>query len=323
MPSVEIVGSTLVWDLEFDHDYRRPGDHAEQSFEDFRTYGPAWPSAPPDIIGQLVKQRGLKDPPWLVKPGYDPYSPAWHAIENGDEVSALAAAATEDPRRTYRHGQTLLMRAASHGMSQLARQLLHSGADVNACDEAGQSALLIAVRGVSPSLELIRVLTERKPDQLDEAAEAALTGSTPEIAVHLLNEGGQVRNPELLQPVAGKKWIEVVRILLARGVDPNFRNRQGGTALMWAGSREVVEALIEAGSDINAKSDDGDSVLSYAAAIGQVWKVEALLKAGANPNIRGYHYSFGSTRGQPVLQCLLQLAKYPEIVELLRAAGAR
>jgi hypothetical protein len=80
--------------------------------------------------------------------------------------------------------------------------------------------------------------------------------------------------------------------------------------LMWDGNAEVVELLVSSGATRGACSS------------GETWKVAALLKAGADPNARGYHYDFGSARGKTVLGCLLQLKRYPKIVELLRAAGA-
>ena len=320
--TVEIQDGKLIWDLEADHDFRIPADHAEQSFEDFRTYGPAWTSAPADVITQLVKQTGLENPPWLGQSGYDPFSRAWHAIERGDQTRALAALASEDPRRTFRHRTTLLMHAAAHGMPKVVERLLHSGAEVNARDERGQSALLINVRSQKQTLPLIQLLIEHGADQLDEALAASLYAATNlELVEYLLDRGARIDDSAALHAVARKGWTDVIRTLLARGLDPNCHNSSGGTPLMWASNAGIVELLLAAGADPNAKAPSGDTALSFACASGETWKVAALLKAGADPNVRGYHYTW-KTRGQPVLQASMQLGRYPEIVELLRGAGA-
>jgi ankyrin repeat protein len=59
----------------------------------------------------------------------------------------------------------------------------------------------------------------------------------------------------------------MARALLAKGADPNIKNKVGGTALMIAaatGQAEIVEALLEKGADTTAKDNKGLTALQWA-----------------------------------------------------------
>ena len=56
---------------------------------------------------------------------------------------------------------------------------------------------------------------------------------------------------------------------------------------MWAAANddvELVRALIKAGADVKAKNHFGTSAITEAAIIGSAPIIDALLKAGADPN---------------------------------------
>jgi ankyrin repeat protein/pimeloyl-ACP methyl ester carboxylesterase len=72
-------------------------------------------------------------------------------------------------------------------------------------------------------------------------------------------------------------------LMLKRGADPKLRNEVGATALIWAVSDlEKTRLLLDAGAEVNAKSAEGQTALSIAAArVGSAPVVRLLLERGA------------------------------------------
>jgi len=79
----------------------------------------------------------------------------------------------------------------------------------------------------------------------------------------------------------------LVRRLLAAGADPNARNADGATALMWAvPAVEKMQLLLDAGADVNARSDARRTPLLAASGIvGAAPALRLLLEYGADPTV--------------------------------------
>ena len=125
------------------------------------------------------------------------------------------------------------------------------------------------------------------------SAKASATGAqrkaqrTPRTA---RNRSQQVR--ELMNAAASGDTKKVLQ-LLDNGLNvnvsfpPDESEFSGMTVLMVAslhGYPELVEELIKRGADVNLKRYVGDTPLMFAASTGNVKTVNALLRAGANPN---------------------------------------
>ncbi len=94
--------------------------------------------------------------------------------------------------------------------------------------------------------------------------------------------------------------------------------KYGDTALLFSvGNTETAKALIEAGADVNAKHGDGVTPLLLAAREGQAETVKLLIKAGADVNAE-IENGFTVT----VVE-MAEMSGHPEIVEILKQAGAR
>jgi ankyrin repeat protein len=111
-----------------------------------------------------------------------------------------------------------------------------------------------------------------------------------------------------------------VRRLLAAGADANARDENGWTALMKAcynaelkhGFAEVVQALIDAGADIEAPIGYGVRPLMLAAGYGETAVVEALLKAGADV--------LAQNEGGYTALMMVKQKHYVDVVNLLHEA---
>ncbi|WP_246498802.1 ankyrin repeat domain-containing protein [Microvirga soli] len=176
--------------------------------------------------------------------------------------------------------------------------LLSLSADVDARDEAGRTALLIATHG--NRIEVARALIEAGADVN---------------AKDLIND-----SPYLYAGARGH--LEILKMTLAHGADLNSTNRYGGTALIPAAERghvDTVRTLIEAGISVDHVNNLGWTALLEAIILGaggerHLQIVELLVKAGADINladrdgVKPLHHA--RSRG------------YREIEAILVAAGA-
>ncbi|MCX5924740.1 MAG: ankyrin repeat domain-containing protein [Candidatus Dependentiae bacterium] len=90
-----------------------------------------------------------------------------------------------------------------------------------------------------------------------------------------------------LMVAAGKGYGAIVDALINAGAEVDKQNNQGKTALMLAvagGHVSVMETLIQAGADVNKMDPKGVTLLMIAARRGDVAVVDTLIKARADVN---------------------------------------
>jgi ankyrin len=209
-------------------------------------------------------------------------------------------------------GDPPLIEAVRRGDTEAVEMLLKKGADVNARQSDGASALHWAVHNgdLATTNRLLRA--GAKTSLANELGVTPLivacTNGSAAIAGALLDAGADPNAavPGRETPLMVASWTgstDVVRLLLARGADVNARepSRQQ-TALMWAASEghpEVVRILIERGADLYAKTGvnvpgrkpgmraggtAGYTALLFAVRMGDARSVRVLLDAGADVN---------------------------------------
>ena len=186
--------------------------------------------------------------------------------------------------------------AVEHQERERIEKLLQSGADVNAVQVDGMTALHWAV--TRDDLELALKLVEAGADvnaanryEVRPLSLACANGNTE--LVELLLKSGAGADTALpggetvLMTAARTGRIGVVRALLDRKAAVNAQERKGQTALMWAaaeGHADVVRALIDAGADFRKPLKSGFRPLFFAVREGRRDVVQELLKAGADVN---------------------------------------
>jgi ankyrin repeat protein len=90
-----------------------------------------------------------------------------------------------------------------------------------------------------------------------------------------------------LHVAAGKGDIAAVQALLEAGADVNQQDALGATPILYAaanGKLDIVKFLLHNGADVNAQKKDGMSALIMAAASGHSSVVRALIEHGADVN---------------------------------------
>ncbi len=189
---------------------------------------------------------------------------------------------------------------------KIIKAFLDNGADVNASDKKGMTALLYAARRHN-NPEMIKLL-------LDSGAD-----------VNASNKDGWT---PLMIVVRNHLNTEMIKLLLVSGADVNASNKDGWTPLMFAVSQfhsykdiyklpEMIKLLLDKGADVNASKQDGTSPLLVALKYNtHSEKIKQLLDNGADVN----------ARDQDGMTPLLYSLKYNlnrEIIELLVKNGAR
>ncbi len=184
--------------------------------------------------------------------------------------------------------------AAYKGNTDVIRDLLVRGADVNEKDSSGVAPLHYAAR--MGHTNVIGILVANGTD-LD--IQSATEGNTP---LHLASGSGQYG-------AAG--------LLLASGASIDRANKQMETPLHWAienGRTQTVALLLSRGTDLEARDAKGVTPLHRAVKCGYSPIVDMLLEQGANTDARDLD-------GVPPLRSSLERG-YIRIARILRLAGA-
>ncbi len=183
-------------------------------------------------------------------------------------------------------GATPIAEAAKLADARMVKMLLDAGAEPEGANEDGQTALMLAIRtGELPVVEML--------------VRAGANVNTVEKFRH--------QTPLMWAATAGRNAGEMVRLLLSKDADvrpralfndwpsqitseprAQYRPTGGLTALLYAarnGCYECVEALLEAGADPNVPTPEGVTPLIIALDNDNTGIAKLLLDRGANPHV--------------------------------------
>jgi len=274
------------------------------------------------------------------------------AVRKGDFSVARAAVAADGNLVKARNpnGTTLLMHTSLYGSAADVAWLLKKGADPNVANLENATALMWALEdaakveallgaganpnvrsldGRSPinlaldrkrSADVVRALLthgakiEADPGQAEPVVLAARNGDLE--SMKLLAPSGRKVSPLALSGAAAADCLECVQWIIGQGTDPV----SAGDALrlgMIAARPEILNALLQAGANVNAKDGFGTTALMRASYsdFGDAERVKLLLGHGADVTAR-------DQSGDTALMKARRKGA-SEIVDLLVQAGAR
>lgn len=202
--------------------------------------------------------------------------PLIKATARGDiaTVRALLARGADVQARDA-NGRTALTYAAENGDPTTVQTLLNSGADVNARDWKGWSPLIYAAE--NGDVTTVQMLLTNKAHVNVKAEGSGWTA---------------------LMSAASRGRLPVVQALLNAGAEANTRDQDSQTALILAvqqGHVEVVHALLEGGADVHVKNKAGKTPLAIAEAEGFSNIALALKQASSRAQAREKSSAVGST----------------------------
>ena len=168
--------------------------------------------------------------------------------------------------------------AAMRGDVDAVRELLREGADVNAAQGDGMSALHWAAERGDAELTDMLLYAGATIDVVTRIGEY-----TP---LHIASRNGV---------------SDVVSALLAAGADVGARTVPGGTTALHlaatAGDPSVIDVLVGAGADVDGREAEWQQTpLIFAAARNRVDAIHALLEGGADPNLAAESFDLSAQR---------------------------
>ncbi len=140
---------------------------------------------------------------------------------------ACTNAKTELQKEGISYSIDSFLQQAAKGDKETVMLFIKAGTDVNAKDDKGHTALIVAsIRGHT---DVVRLLIEKGAD------------------VNAKENNGITA----LMQASGKGWIEIVKLLIEKGADVNAKENSGVTALMIAsatGKSDIASLLRKAGA---------------------------------------------------------------------------
>ncbi|GLT55205.1 hypothetical protein SLA2020_283480 [Shorea laevis] len=188
--------------------------------------------------------------------------------------------------------------AAREGKTEVCKYLLEElKLDVDTKDEDGETPLIHAARqGHTGTAKYL----------LECGANPAIPSDLGATALH---------------HSAGLGEIELLRILLSKGVDVDSQS-DAGTPLIWAaghGQEDAVKVLLEHHASLNAETDDNITALLSSVAAGSLACLELLIQAGAKVNISAGGATplhIAAYNGSlEIINCLLKAGADPNVTD--------
>jgi ankyrin repeat protein len=214
------------------------------------------------------------------------------ALDRADAVRAFVRSAPSllSARMSRNElGRTPLHHAAAMNRPAMVRLLLELGADARATDDVGRSALTVAagssagpdvlelLQAAGATFDLLAALTLGRYD----LAECILAGDPQRI-------GADGRDTVALHLLVAQRDVAGVKWLIERGVDVNTKrvlwdcNQTALHVTAEGGVIELMRILLDAGADPNIRDDKYEStVLGWAEFCGQPEIAELLCRRGA------------------------------------------
>ncbi len=224
-----------------------------------------------------AKDDGGGTPLWAAVNAADP-TRRWNGIRKMLQAGA-------DANLPGPEGKNLLVETSSRGLAREAVELVNYGAEVNAADGSGRTAVEVA--GL--------------------AGDYALVGS-------LLSRGAD--GSSLLPVALERNDLRLAHVLFSHGVSPALRHEPQPSAkdgmvafCVRRGLLDMARLCLQAGADSQQKGKEGQSPLHMAVAMRDADMVRILLDGGANPN---------KYFARPVAKAFLDLTKKESMRWFLR-----
>jgi uncharacterized protein len=285
----------------------------------------------------IIRQRALPTPNGGV-------TPLLFAIRDGN-VDMMRLLLDRGARIDESSGNrtTPLIIALLNGQVAMATELLNRGADPNAADDYHRAALFAAIDLRNFNHEKYGDLPTDGRDPLDLIKALLKKGANPNLQTDTIPVHGLMQfdaswvnfdgeTPFVRAALSGD--IEVMRLLLENGADPNIATTQGSTALMaasginWIPGQtytrsetdyvEAVKLCLERGAPVNASNSLGLTAMHGAANRGWISIMQILADHGAKIDAKDKEGRTPMVFAQGIFLAVRPPVAKPEAMALLK-----
>ncbi|XP_066453854.1 CARD- and ANK-domain containing inflammasome adapter protein-like [Eleutherodactylus coqui] len=224
----------------------------------------------------------------------------------------------QEEEKRYKNRSNFLHMEASKNNSRLVELLLENGANVDSLDEKKHTALYHAVSGGHEAT--VKVLLEAGATVDPSIIDVAFNTNNEYIFGLLLQYSKGLSADTMISAMFKAVKLNlfgIIKALIDKGTDVNARNDMQYTPLLLAaelGKSEAAQALIEKGAHIDDRTPNLNTALHLSVQGGDVPTLKLLLQKGINVDITG-----------PGHQTPLHMAAYhnrPDLSDILLSAGA-
>lgn len=190
-----------------------------------------------------------------------------------------------------RDGTTALMRCTN---KEMVRLLLDNGANINIQNTKGYTALHIAM--LLKKTEIAKALIEAGADLSIQnqigvrPINMAVSQGNMELVKFLLHKGADIDLEKALFDAIFSKNIEMIKFVFSQGVNIDAQNKDGNTPLHLCcsvglwGSLDIAKYLIAIGADVNIRTNKGLTPLDWAYAVCNDQAIDLLKSKNAESN---------------------------------------
>lgn len=196
-----------------------------------------------ELSKQLVRAAGAGDLTEVTR-----------LIEDGANVNYLKKPGTHTP----------LTAAVQEGQYEVVAELLSRGADVDGFGLSHFTPLMIAANKLD--FELVQILVSHRAN-VNKKSSGSYGGTALMMAISSAFGDPVLNFPPELRQLKYEQKVEIVRLLLEVGADPNIACDEGGTALLnavWVNDPILVDLLQRKGAKTTARTAEGDTISTIA-----------------------------------------------------------
>ena len=250
------------------------------------------------------------------------------------EIEEAIAETNDINEHNFDNNTPLMIAAINSNDPAIIEVLIEGGADPNLDDDFTGRAPLHLAALENNNLAITKALVDGGADVNQKSQSdiiplnyAVQYNSNPEIVQYLLDSGADINNVNIagefpiMQAIHNRQDVEpeiLISMLLEAGADPNIGLKNDLHPLSSAINQrldiEIIEKLIEAGSEVNFEDQFGETPLVSSANYRDLELMELLLDSGADPNMKNY-------QGYTALTAATSFDTSIEVVEMLLEAG--